>query len=213
MRSDSIEGEENEDPVYGDWGPSTYNDGEGIIIKLEYFLYDNNKDKRRKNVKAPCINKSLSIHEDFGLSELIVTLVESVGRLEILGHSHLYHTAQGQENADEGEILSLSFSIYSTSDKNLDLASITDYDQMMKLVMKRKKPQLVIMARELHAIDNLDENDNTGTHTDREDNEEQEEQPARKKKKKEYELSSEETEQDEIIIQLKDAKNLEGLRD
>ncbi|KAI0038594.1 hypothetical protein FA95DRAFT_1662172 [Auriscalpium vulgare] len=46
------------DPVFGDWGPSQCNDGDGIRIKLTFYPLDNTTEKRRKNAKPKLLGKT-----------------------------------------------------------------------------------------------------------------------------------------------------------
>lgn len=130
-------------------GPSQYNEGKGINIKLDFYPLDKSK-KRRSNAKPACTSSKLSMHEDFPLLDFLTHLMEEINRFELLQDSRLVRLSRLQlDSPDLPNSFEVQYSIFGTSDKNISISSVAAYQTMVEDVIKRRQPQLVVKLTEL----------------------------------------------------------------
>ncbi|KAI0040001.1 hypothetical protein FA95DRAFT_1577238 [Auriscalpium vulgare] len=143
-----------EDPIFGDWGPSQHNDGQGIRLKITFYPFNKDKATRRKNAKAVSITKISQVHEDYGLSEFLVSVLRVLSHLDLLDSSASYSHAQGngEFNEDSTDGFSLTYSIIGTGEKDISITSCADYRSMIQAVVVRKSPQLALVIREPESL-------------------------------------------------------------
>ncbi|EIM83125.1 uncharacterized protein STEHIDRAFT_114137 [Stereum hirsutum FP-91666 SS1] len=156
-------------------GPSSYNEGAGILVNLSFFPLEKKNTKKQKNAKPNCVNKKLAFHEDMELDDFLVSLCQILDDgLNLLSTCTLYHIQSHEPNEDSS--LSISYSILGTSDKDISLESVDDYKTMVKDVSARGKPKLKVEMKQQEV-----EHDDTGSDSD--SREEAENAPAAKKAK------------------------------
>lgn len=124
-------------------GPSSYNDGEGISIKLT-FIHLQTDPNARSNAKRPETVKLLAMHEDYDLRNFIISLLLSISLLDLMNDLDFFG---GSTTA-----FTLTYDIVGTSDKGITIQTTTaeaDFSKMKSLVRKRAKPGLRVVLKEL----------------------------------------------------------------
>ncbi|SJK99323.1 uncharacterized protein ARMOST_02616 [Armillaria ostoyae] len=175
-----------EHPVFGDWGPSTYNDGDGISCNVIFMPLPDPTKKKRKGGKAKTISKALGLHEDWELRDFLRWVVRrTLERFDMLNHSSLL---DGRPVANDS--FTVSYSVPNTHLQDIALESERDYMTMMKQAKEKAKPKAKVMVTELAQPDKDAVQDSD------DDNDRQ------KKKTKTHEPSPEEEEQDKAIQML-----------
>ncbi|KAK0432482.1 hypothetical protein EV421DRAFT_1910864 [Armillaria borealis] len=175
-----------EHPVFGDWGPSVYNDGDGISCNVIFMPLPDPTKKKRKGGKAKTISKALGLHEDWELCDFLRWVVgRTLERFDMLNHSSLLDGRPVASNS-----FTVSYSVPNTHLQDIVLESERDYMTMMKQAKEKVKPKAKVMVTELAQPDKdaVQDSDN--------DND------CQKKKTKTHEPSPEEEEQDEVIQML-----------
>ncbi|KAI0039326.1 hypothetical protein FA95DRAFT_1612650 [Auriscalpium vulgare] len=139
------------------------------------------QDKKcRKNAKPKSINTIANTHEDYELSDFLLTIISSVERQDLLESSRLY-LESCNSLAGDAESFSVLYSITGTGSRDLKLNSVPSYNQMLKDVHAGNEP--------------AGEGNNTEGSKEEEDN-------AGRKKSKKHEPSEKEIAQDELIVEL-----------
>ncbi|KAA1468660.1 hypothetical protein DENSPDRAFT_481868 [Dentipellis sp. KUC8613] len=141
----------NEDPIFGDWGPSIYNGGLGIGCEVHWTPLPPRNERRRRSVK-PCLSKfTTSFHEDYDLKSFVVRLLQAIrpNHFDLLDSCALYHHPDnaGGRSAKPTSI-SFRYWIADASVKNAALESQADYERMMELLTVNSRPWVVVHMEE-----------------------------------------------------------------
>ncbi|KAJ6461967.1 hypothetical protein DFH09DRAFT_865134, partial [Mycena vulgaris] len=170
------------------WIESEYNDGQGIkyVTYFQPILAPLKVgEKRRKGKRADLINCTTYVHENSSFAEVLDAAITSVGRnsqtmkFKIVG----------------GDLRTATFSaVYSiprTNLKKMQLASDTHFAGMVKDACKKSSPEIKLEITEMQPDNATPSDDET--------------EPESSKKTKKRQMSTEEEEMAETIIQLKHA--------
>ncbi|KAJ7491533.1 hypothetical protein B0H11DRAFT_2398848 [Mycena galericulata] len=148
-----------------------------------------------KNAKKPVLKKTIYVHEDSELNNLLNTFFRALDRHEgddALTFSWFPHT--GAYSSPTIDIPNMTYSIPKTPFKDMSLTCESDYKTLIKEVKKLKKPDpdpVKMCTAELKHPGGEDDDDESSD----------DEQP-RRKKGKTYEPSAEEVEKTEFIVKL-----------
>ncbi|KAJ7441185.1 hypothetical protein B0H11DRAFT_2351170 [Mycena galericulata] len=177
---------------------SQYNDGRGLQFTVEFtglIPRPAHGKKTRKNAKRLVLKKTIYVHEDSELNNLLNTFFRALDRHEgddALTFSWLPRT--GAYSSPTIDIPNMTYSIPKTPFKDMSLTCEKDYETLIGEVKKLKKPDpdlVKICMAELKHPGGEDDDDESSD----------DEQP-RRKKGKTYEPSAEEVEQTEFIVKL-----------
>ncbi|KAJ7585864.1 hypothetical protein C8J56DRAFT_1086003 [Mycena floridula] len=203
-----------DDPVWGDWGHSLYNDNGGIDIRFSFYHLPIPGVRRHANARAPSINKVLTMYEDYSMQDFFVLCSQSIDRLDLLDFSRLYSNDPNQELNS----FTVKYDIVGSSIKGIDIARESDFIKMVEAVKRRAKPALNIdwIEIQIHRLngafqlpqdedDDEDERQQADPEPDGSEPEEEVDSRPRKRPRNNSGSNNEEDDQDEKIIQLKDA--------
>ncbi|KAK0456966.1 hypothetical protein EV421DRAFT_1923324 [Armillaria borealis] len=129
-----------EHPVFGDWGASTYNDGNGISCKIGFQPFSDPNMKKRKSGKLVTISKALGLHEDWAFTDFLVWVVaKTLQRDNLLEYSSLYQSGPVPHDS-----FTVSYTIPHTHLQDVMLSSEHDYLTMIKAAKAKAKPKASI---------------------------------------------------------------------
>lgn len=126
---------------------SVYNDGKGIKISLKFIPQlpraKPNK-KRRKNAKAPSVNKVFYMHELIAsLYNLICLVLHQIDRND--NRKFYYAVPNGELNADG---FYMSYTIPHSDNKDIQLSNDNNFQEMFDKVTAKKKPAIKLKVIE-----------------------------------------------------------------
>ncbi|KAJ7580408.1 hypothetical protein C8J56DRAFT_896411 [Mycena floridula] len=194
-----------DDPIWGDWGRSLYNDNKGIILRIMLYYLPDPQLKTRSNARPPFTSLFSAMHEDYSFKDFLVTCCGALECADLLNHSSLYdfNKVDVEENS-----FTVKYDVLSTSIKGIAIRHEADFQTLVEKVSERPKPELCLYFTELE-----DEQPGKGDDDDSEPEEDPEEEDvdnnARRKRQKTKESTDEEEDQQEKIIQLQDTTRCE----
>ncbi|KAJ7867821.1 hypothetical protein B0H13DRAFT_1897408 [Mycena leptocephala] len=127
---------------------SEYNEGKGINYVITFQpqlppLQPN--EKRRSNARAEPIKRSIYLHEKSILAELLEATITAIGRNGPDDKSMLFKIVNKELRTTR---FNVTWSIARTEHKKMQLASVDDYDELVKQVCNKAKPVATLEIRE-----------------------------------------------------------------
>jgi hypothetical protein len=122
-------------------GLSLYNDGKGIkmVVVFTPLPKPPAKGKRpRTNAKPATVSKISHFHEDFTLRDFLTKVLDMNKRLDLLNGSSLYHG----EELDDGDSLSLSYTILRRVTEPISITCEEDFTQMKDIATKKTEAEV-----------------------------------------------------------------------
>ncbi|PBK82313.1 hypothetical protein ARMGADRAFT_1038761 [Armillaria gallica] len=91
---------EMEHPVFGDWGASAYNDGDGIFCKIRFQPFSDPNVKKWKGGRLVTISKAVGLHEDWAFADFLIWVVAKTLQCDdLLKYSSLYQDGPVPHNS------------------------------------------------------------------------------------------------------------------
>ncbi|KAG5633436.1 hypothetical protein H0H81_007833, partial [Sphagnurus paluster] len=137
-----------EEPEEDDgWGPSIYNDGDGIQLTITFTPKIVPGAKKHRNAKPASFTKVIYIHEDYGIAEFPTPITQLFDCEDLLDTSWLYH----QREYNEVDSFCLAYTIPRSGLNNVSFTmktSKTDYAEMIKQACTKAKPNIKVFLTE-----------------------------------------------------------------
>ncbi|KAJ7573588.1 hypothetical protein C8J56DRAFT_840017, partial [Mycena floridula] len=213
---------QEEDPVWGDWGPSLYNDNKGITVKITLFYLPDPTVRARANARPPSDTVFSAFHEDYSFNDFLALCCSTLDRNDLIIHSSLFN--YGNIDPDDNSF-TLKYDIVGTNIKGISIRHGADFKTMVEKVTERAKLNLSLYFTELavklpddeqpardgdgQPDEDEDEEINARRRRNDEDDEDDANNISRSRKRRRTESTDEEEDQAEKIIQLQDTTRCE----